>query len=1209
MSDNIVNTIQVDYSLVRSYTLPYTKNVYFWAGVMFPNSKDLSHAIWNFGDGTTETIYFSDDYTRHIDILECIAENEVSFIPKWDDTLENRAGILSPRFQTSHTYTNPGTYEITVTLVNRYKTAFRGISEFVTVTNESSPYTVPSDWETISQDYELTDYPHIVTFRGGNSPLTTATITSASALPIDAEFVINNLVGRNDIDYIEFDFGDGTSAIRTILQAPITEDLAKITYQYKTLSKELSFKPRVTIYHKGNTFGKYRFTVPTQEIVARDRTNIGVSFNGEGNTTIRNDYAFNITPTNSSRLPVSATIYHKVTPNLKYIMWNFDDGSFDVIPVIYSTALANLTQIQTTTHVYNSVNYYTLLPSCVYVYESNSGVFYTERHQVKNFLRYDGGIINLNNEFLGVPVTSVTNYKRENRISSLIVYPETNTGSATLELRLSLDKSHFILLFEKIVWNINGVEITQDKNTSKQFGHLTVPNIVTPFEGFTVEASLYGRPAQFSIDNDNTAVVLYDTYSTTIEILDKDVKEASNANTALALRQRPVIPEPVVTTLSGLEVVTGVVEEETTLVQGEDEQLFLGGNLIFDRLFEAYNPAGNFLNRDNPTCVSTSSNNFISKRAVGFFKPSKASTIVVDPGEFTFTINADTIDFYKPYYFPDPFKYGSNTEALTFSIIDTSFKKGLLFGEAYNIPNTTKDSVSYSGYTSNTEYSDLNEIYDSGYVFDGKEDIYGNIFGLVKGNNNFIRNVTTATPLQTRLHVLNGYKFYDDVFGENTAFNFYQTGSFNNETLRSGISSYTNGFSARALLDTPYILNCKGFHNYTLNDRLQYPIDINTEYLFPQNVGVRDCGLFKFSDNTLLADPIPSDLSAFPGAGAYFFSELYEAGVHTAVPYVRPLLDATAPSITARFTQNVRVSANNDVIDVDCGNFLTQYNIDNITTQTSFFSSVNPESVTAYVSSTPSNDTLYERDQHSGSIYVKQTDGTVSNMCDALDYLETKYGTSTFASISSNVTHFDIVYDTFFIQTSSAIIIDKIKYVDSEFLNPKTANNIVSFNNDTYNKITNRFKVDTNVFFATMSAKNTDSLSSFMVYPTIYKFDYNSHKLEEVFPRNYDINDFTAEFTLSGNVLYTELYTPRITYMNETNTFNISYILKDQNNVPAIGSINFEYTNEVIFKTARLYCGSGSNLTTVFNVSGATIPFTPILSSGAYTQTSEYLLV
>ena len=114
-------------------------------------------------------------------------------------------------------------------------------------------------------------------------------------------------------------------------------------------------------------------------------------------------------------------------------------------------------------------------------------------------------------------------------------------------------------------------------------------------------------------------------------------------------------------------------------------------------LFKSDKPYANFLNQEFPSTASVFSEEIISERDLGYFRPHNTAIA---------TIQGKRIDFYekenyKPnqlYIFPDPNLYTNNEQILTF-IVDTSRSiNNRSKGIAINQPNPDKESTTFVGY-------------------------------------------------------------------------------------------------------------------------------------------------------------------------------------------------------------------------------------------------------------------------------------------------------------------------------------------------------------------------------------------------------------------------------------------------------------------------------------------------------------------------------
>ena len=633
-------------------------------------------------------------------------------------------------------------------------------------------------------------------------------------------------------------------------------------------------------------------------------------------------------------------------------------------------------------------------------------------------------------------------------------------------------------------------------------------------------------------------------------------------------------------------------------------------------LFKAEKPYANFLNQDYPSTASIFSDDIISERDLGFFR-SHNSAIA--------TIQGKRIDFYektsyKPnqlYIFPDPNLFTNNKGILTFIVDTTGSINNRSKGVAINQPNPDKESTTFIGYSSEIGKernldTDLSYLYDQGYIDQNKKDIFGNIFGLVKDNNYYRENLTTETPKNIKNLVINGYQFFDDLYGEGFSFN-YGTEDSNtySETLRSGISSFTGGLTAGGDLkpDTPLSAYHIFSRFFTPYQELKLPTNyLEVDYTRPEsitfNANVLEGAYFRFSDSETLADPVRSGLSAFTdSADQFYFSDLVEAGIgyydgNSTV--VRALCDNTGPNtaytagvslyqgFSGNFTYNVRLSGSNGVENYDGSRFTDNIIFDYKQAERSFDYKDDVFDVTAFSTVDSSKESLFDRKKHLGKIYIKNVNKNpqfpaVKELTDTLTYLSSKYNSSVCNELSTKVVDFDIIYQTLFIETSSFLVTERTVYENNEFISPNTFTNSLNINTNFFDKVSNRLRVDSNVFFVKMEREQND-FKDIRLYPKIYKYSYKDDKTEQIFPTTGNTAaGASCYFDLSTfNSIYVESGKPNLTYSSDNEQFNLAVLLKDQNKAPLLVNYLFEYKDSVKFLDSTSFESNNSRFTDNF---------------------------
>jgi hypothetical protein len=663
-------------------------------------------------------------------------------------------------------------------------------------------------------------------------------------------------------------------------------------------------------------------------------------------------------------------------------------------------------------------------------------------------------------------------------------------------------------------------------------------------------------------------------------------------------------------------------------------------------LFKAKKPYANFLNQDFPSTASVFSDEIVSERDLGFFRPQNSAVAVIEGRRLKFF----TKKVYPPnelYIFPDPNLFTNTENVLTF-IIDTSRSiNNASKGIAVNQPNTDKDSTAFIGYNSKIGQdrnlnTDLSYLFDEGYIDDSKKDLFGNIFGLVKDYDYYRNNVVLETATKIKSLMMNGYQFFDDLYGEGYKFSYKTTDTTTfSETKRSGLSTFTNGFTGRGpadlLPDTPgswtsfptsaYNIFFRYFNPYQA--LLQPSNYLEVDYKRPDpmtfNADVKEGAYFKFSDTEALTDPTSatrvgtlnvSGLSSYEDSTAqFYFSELTEGGIgefNVNPPYpstpafanrtiFTALCDPTdlwTESLSGNFTYNVRLSggsgnSGNDVKNYD-GMLFTDNIVFNYTSNEENFdynTSVNSKTTISNVTS--AKESFFNKQDHIGKIYVKNINKAwdapaVKELTEWLPYISTKYNTTVCNELSTAVTNFDIFYSTLFIETSSYLIIERTKYNDNTFKAPASFTNSLTLNTNFFNKVSNRLKIEDDVFYCRM-VRDQLGYKGDRLYPEIYKYNYIADKSEQIFPTtgNPAVSSATF-FNLTGDgSVYIELSKPLLTYSSDNEQFNLGVILKDQNKGPVLLNYLFEYTDSIKFLNSEAYVCNNSRFTFNFTQSAS----------------------
>jgi hypothetical protein len=621
----------------------------------------------------------------------------------------------------------------------------------------------------------------------------------------------------------------------------------------------------------------------------------------------------------------------------------------------------------------------------------------------------------------------------------------------------------------------------------------------------------------------------------------------------------------------------------------------------YDKLFSASKKSQNILNREYPTTASTFKGDLITKHEMGFFKPCKNSIIVLDGDNKQFTFDKTKLAPNSLYFFPDPNVFGGVSDVVVFQVDDSKLKRNRTSGAATNEPASTPSDTKYYAYTSSNDAA-FEGIFESGYVQDLKTDVYGNAFGLFK--TGFTQGITIASENNPILNLqLNGHEFYDTLYGEGYAFN-YSTfdDSTYTETIRSGLSSNTSYLSA---LSGRYTLFFRYFKPY---QELIAPTESNITPSFESADGAY---IVDFN-NLPYADPISSDLSAFPGVGVYYFSDLYDGGVHDASPIVPALLDPLYPSITGVLTETPRQSPTNNVEDVDGGDFVTPFIDDFELLPIEYYYDDTLFESSSFVVDAPVSQSYNQRYDLNGQIFVRNANTRqIKTLTLTVPYISSRYTASVMSELSA-ISRFDLAFDTLMLETSNYFIFEKIKFENSQFIDPKVAAYTIRHNTTPLDKLSNRFYSNNAVYYCTLTTA-TSSISSndYILYPTIYKYDTLLNKNTQLFPLNdSDYLGNSQFFSVSGqSVRYVKAEPPIISYSSKNNIFSITFLLKDQNDMIYIHEYDLTIDESIVKFIKHNAYRASTNANSIIMTSTYSTSLSFYLSAGVASINNEEFIL
>jgi hypothetical protein len=593
-------------------------------------------------------------------------------------------------------------------------------------------------------------------------------------------------------------------------------------------------------------------------------------------------------------------------------------------------------------------------------------------------------------------------------------------------------------------------------------------------------------------------------------------------------------------------------------------------DFVSGKLLESSNTVSNFVNRDYPTTASTQRTEYLeSIRYRGFFKPSNISIVLVDGLNSSFSFNFSNLEPNKIYYFPDPKILGKNGDVINFIVDDSFIKKNYSSGKAVNQPTSTNLDTKYYGYVSQiepSEYKYLDKIFDYGFITEVKTDFYNNLYGLFNNGNRFTQNITTITSEPIYYNIIDGYKFFDDWYWEYYEFNYSTVDSI---TLENVIRTGFDGQNFGNFLDNDQadiILSFGVFSNlYNMPDE------------DPEKV-LLEGALLADSKNQPLIDLQSSDLLNFETfTDSFYYSLLVEGAIHSNDPLQRALLDPLYPSISANF---IDVSLTPTISVVDGGSLGIQYdfNIPNEYDNVTFVPISDNPTVFSLVENLPTDSYSL-----SGKLFVKNSiTKEIKPIVESLEYLTSKYSGEVLHQLSSMVQRFETINDVILIETSNYFSINKIEMNSKGFIDPKTANYTIDHSTNNFDKLSNRFKIKNKIYYVKLNTKEDLENESFIVYPEVFEYNLLENKNIKLFPlRESDIESFPN--ILDYDVRYTECQEPTLTYNSRNNLFNVSYLLKDQNNFPRLESCDFYLNPNLIFKEYKTILFSNNSISNIFN--------------------------
>jgi hypothetical protein len=571
-------------------------------------------------------------------------------------------------------------------------------------------------------------------------------------------------------------------------------------------------------------------------------------------------------------------------------------------------------------------------------------------------------------------------------------------------------------------------------------------------------------------------------------------------------------------------------------------------------MFTADNPAANALNLQGADTATVPSGQQKLLRDVGLnFQPDDIGLFKLQAETYNYEIDRSALEEDKVYIFPDPAKFGNvstNPQAdypVYYKFDHRGNTRNVSSGFTAGDPKTTNKVTTFESFTTKerntTQLKDLNDIsyklnftdlYNEGLVSKHQTDVYGNEYALFKAEPLKPRAEDISNTVKNLL--LNGHVFFDQF--EGASFNYSLTGQ-NGNTFRSGLSTNTNGFDE---LDNPMYFYMREFYPY--QDLIQDSRNIVPLY--------RDGGALTFLDGKELPDNAN-------GNSHYTIRA-----------------DATVDQ-NDEFFPDVKyyLSAGIGYKDYDGGFFSDDVQLPNdfvYGDNLLFVDSVDERasSVLSNLSSSTTSLTNEEKATLDGTLYIKNgTYSTSEKLSAALAPLISKYSTAVQSQINNELVDFDIIQNTIFLETKSGLLVDKIKYDDGEFVNPRTVNTYYSASSaDNTDTFTNRFYVEKTgkIYFGKFrqDGECTNDADNYKAYyPEIYEYSIDTNKSRLIYPRK-DVGNSVTDFELNDaldtyrNYVPTSIHTPTIAYNSRNDLFKLTYIANDMNDFTHLVDVSFK---------------------------------------------------
>lgn len=610
---------------------------------------------------------------------------------------------------------------------------------------------------------------------------------------------------------------------------------------------------------------------------------------------------------------------------------------------------------------------------------------------------------------------------------------------------------------------------------------------------------------------------------------------------------------------------------------------------------QALSPAENYANNRHPSTASIPRGEVKSAREVSlFFTPDKIGKLKFKTKIENFSIkDLDNLEPNKIYIYPDPKLYG-NVSAITedslknypikFLVDESNLRKSKSYGfAADDVYGTPFDTLGYS-YTSvedtySSEYAAVfNRLFTDGLISDLKQDVYGNLFGIIKpSSNRLIDNIENITSEKDKNYiVLDGYNFYDVT--EGFGFNY----SLSSNDVYLGYLMRT-GLSAKTIDEIPFESgNYSTGYSFVSTNMFTISGDTSSLYfreycpyidaVVPNSIDdliktsvIYDCAIFDAGNDTLFADSSAYN-SSYESAETYY-KTLIEAGININNSLI------SSPSGSASFLASPTLSADNTFI-IDCSDFRIDveyrredpyindiYDRESISYNTTIMHSQTGQEIER---------TISQIRELSGSVYVYNAFlNTVSPLSSALSGVFGSFNENIKQELyQDNVEYFDIINDVIVAKTKNYFLIHGFNYENGYFTSKLNINGNTFFNvqpTNAFEKLSNPFYIPSynKIFYCITTLHNElSTFKSKTIYPTVYSYDILKKQSVQIFPNDANLQNITQYFSLSSldptNII--RVSKPSITYNSRNNLFSITWTVQDGNYKSTI--INMKFTHQ-----------------------------------------------